>query len=193
MNKKSGTTRENILQAALHLFAVKGYHETSISAVAERAGVGKGTLYWYFSSKEELFRQVLTEKGEGLYKQLEDLLELELPADQVLRKLTEIKMTFMFHNQKMSQIFLNNIQFTDEEFKLQLIEKHKRIIELVQKIMQRGIADKSFKPGSALKMAVAFLGMINSMGSLLLFDQLEDPQEMVDFIHQMALYGILNK
>ena len=85
MSKQSGTTRENILQAALHLFAVKGYHETSISSVAERAGVGKGTLYWYFSSKEELFLQVFNEKGESLNKQIESLLELKLTADQALK------------------------------------------------------------------------------------------------------------
>lgn len=193
MNKQASTTRDNILQAALNLFASKGYHETSMSAVAESAGVGKGTLYWYFSSKDEMFRQVVNEKGEVLYEQLESLLELQLPADQVLRKLTEIKMAFIINNQKLSQILLNHIQSNDEEFKEKLMEKHKKIIEVVQKIMQRGIEENTFRSASALHMAVAFLGMTNSIGSLLLFDQLEDPQEMVDFIQQIALQGISNQ
>jgi AcrR family transcriptional regulator len=52
--------REAILDAALELFAERGFHGTAVPLVAERAGVGAGTLYRYFESKEvlvnELFR-----------------------------------------------------------------------------------------------------------------------------------------
>jgi AcrR family transcriptional regulator len=46
---------EQIFAAAYELFAAQGYHRTSMDAIAERAGVAKGTLYWYFKSKRELF------------------------------------------------------------------------------------------------------------------------------------------
>ena len=46
--------REAILQAALELFADRGFHGTAVPLVAERAGVGAGTLYRYFESKEAL-------------------------------------------------------------------------------------------------------------------------------------------
>ncbi|BBK32091.1 TetR family transcriptional regulator [Stella humosa] len=48
-----------IVDAALAAFAERGYAATRLDDVAERAGIGKGTLYLYFSSKEELFKAVV--------------------------------------------------------------------------------------------------------------------------------------
>ena len=46
--------RAAILESALELFVERGYHGTAVPAVAERAGVGAGTIYRYFKSKEDL-------------------------------------------------------------------------------------------------------------------------------------------
>jgi AcrR family transcriptional regulator len=50
--------REAILEAALELFAERGFHGTAVPLVAERAGVGAGTLYRYFESKEALVNEL---------------------------------------------------------------------------------------------------------------------------------------
>lgn len=57
IRKKS---KEQILDAALALFAGNGYHKTSISQVAARAGVSKGLIYNYFESKDDLLREIIT-------------------------------------------------------------------------------------------------------------------------------------
>ena len=51
-----------LLQAALELFVEKGYAATRSEEVAQRAGVSKGTLFIYFSSKEDLFKAVIHSK-----------------------------------------------------------------------------------------------------------------------------------
>ena len=51
--------REGILDAARYAFAERGYHETSLDAVAERAGVSKALIYEHFSSKRELYVAML--------------------------------------------------------------------------------------------------------------------------------------
>ncbi|MCF6274301.1 MAG: TetR/AcrR family transcriptional regulator [Robiginitomaculum sp.] len=53
-SEKKQATREKILKAAYALFDEKGYDETSYTEIAERAGVGYGTIYTHFSSKENL-------------------------------------------------------------------------------------------------------------------------------------------
>ena len=50
----SASKREAILAAALELFAERGFHGTPVPLVAEKAGVGAGTIYRYFESKEAL-------------------------------------------------------------------------------------------------------------------------------------------
>jgi AcrR family transcriptional regulator len=55
--------RERIIETALHVFAEKGYHETTMEDVADRLGVSEGTIYLYFKSKKELFKAI-SEPGE---------------------------------------------------------------------------------------------------------------------------------
>ena len=58
MNKRSNPVKElrenQIKEAALQLFSEKGFYGTTITQIAEAAGLGKGTIYWYWKSKEEL-------------------------------------------------------------------------------------------------------------------------------------------
>ena len=58
-----------LLAAALDLFVEKGYAATRVEEVARRAGVSKGTLFLYFSSKEELFKAVVRENISGRFLQ----------------------------------------------------------------------------------------------------------------------------
>ncbi len=52
-------TKERILEAALEVFAQKGFHTATMDEIAERGGVGKGTLYRYFDTKEKLFGELV--------------------------------------------------------------------------------------------------------------------------------------
>jgi len=58
--RKEARPRE-ILRAALDVFTERGFTASRLDEVAARAGIGKGTLYLYFSSKEELFKAVVRE------------------------------------------------------------------------------------------------------------------------------------
>ncbi|MFX1565385.1 MAG: TetR/AcrR family transcriptional regulator [Promethearchaeota archaeon] len=51
--------KKRIVEAAITVFAKKGYHQTKMSDIAKEVGVSKGTLYQYFKSKEELFEAVV--------------------------------------------------------------------------------------------------------------------------------------
>lgn len=56
--KKEKTVR--ILDSALILFAEYGYHQTSVSKIAQHAGIAKGLIYNYFESKEDILKQIFT-------------------------------------------------------------------------------------------------------------------------------------
>ena len=55
-------SRKKILDAALELFAMQGYHNTSISQIAKKAGVSKGLMYNYFDGKDDLMHQIVYER-----------------------------------------------------------------------------------------------------------------------------------
>ena len=64
-----------LLAAALDLFVEKGFAATRVEEVATLAGVSKGTLFLYFSSKEELFKAVVREHISGRFAQWNDEIE----------------------------------------------------------------------------------------------------------------------
>lgn len=64
--KKKPATRKRIEHAALAVFAQRGYAGTSMDAVAVRAGVGHGTVFWHFKSKANLYRDVVRGVGDRL-------------------------------------------------------------------------------------------------------------------------------
>lgn len=51
---EKGDVRERIIEASTRLFLANGYRGTSVKEITEAAGIGRGTLYWYFKSKEEI-------------------------------------------------------------------------------------------------------------------------------------------
>ena len=75
-----------LLDAALDLFVEKGYAATRVEEVARRAGVSKGTLFLYFSSKEELFKAVVRENISGRFAEWsEELKTFEGNSEELLR------------------------------------------------------------------------------------------------------------
>jgi AcrR family transcriptional regulator len=61
-------TRRKLMSAAEEEFGAKGFHLASVSSVTQRAGVGQGTFYLYFHSKEEIFSTLVREIGHALRK-----------------------------------------------------------------------------------------------------------------------------
>ena len=73
MRVRTDKKRREIIEAAAALFVEQGYERTSMSAIAERVGGSKATLYGYFPSKEELFRAVLEfDVGQGAVTLVQD-------------------------------------------------------------------------------------------------------------------------
>jgi AcrR family transcriptional regulator len=59
LTKRGEATRQRILEAAEVVFAEQGYHEASIVKITERAGIGLGTFYLYFDSKQAIFEALV--------------------------------------------------------------------------------------------------------------------------------------
>ncbi|RAL22006.1 TetR/AcrR family transcriptional regulator [Thermoflavimicrobium daqui] len=76
-------SKENIRNAALELFIRQGYHATSISDIAEKAGISKGLLYNYFKGKEELLATMVEARVGELIEVMNHAKAIETPADQL--------------------------------------------------------------------------------------------------------------
>jgi AcrR family transcriptional regulator len=74
--------KKQIMESALEVFASEGYHRASISKISAHAGISKGLLYNYFTSKEELLMEVLmegTNRIREIFRKIQD--ELDTPEE----------------------------------------------------------------------------------------------------------------
>ena len=82
---RESSQRHAIQQAALELFARRGYHGAGMQAIAQAVGLTKATLYWHFASKEELFRYVYQDFVQEMLRPLGQALDgSTLPQDKLL-------------------------------------------------------------------------------------------------------------
>jgi len=91
---QSGKVREErqkqLLEAALGLFAEKGFHNTTVAEIAARAGVSQGAVYWYFDSKDELFEAAFAGTLKSLLEPFFEVLADEArPAGERLMSVAE--------------------------------------------------------------------------------------------------------
>ena len=82
--------RQLILDAAVRVFARKGYHTCRVGDIAEEAGVAHGLLYHYFDSKEELLETIFRNTWTLMIETIQGVAALDDPARETLRKVAAI-------------------------------------------------------------------------------------------------------
>ena len=85
-----GEKRPLILRAATEVFAEQGFNSVTVAAIADRAGIGKGTVYEYFSSKDELLFAVFEWMNEGIFDRIHGLIEVGGTTLERLRGLLDL-------------------------------------------------------------------------------------------------------
>lgn len=80
--------RAEILSATRQLFSYHSYSDITMDAIAQRAGVSKGNVYWYFASKKELFRELFQDMMRQFEEELTAVVESVMPPQEKLRLLT---------------------------------------------------------------------------------------------------------
>ena len=81
--------RQHIFAAAEQVFAERGFEATKVQDISALVGLSMGTIYAVFSSKEELFRAILEERGRELLQLARDVVHRNLPPRETLHALSE--------------------------------------------------------------------------------------------------------
>lgn len=100
--------RALITEAALNVFSSDGYRGATIDRIAERAGLSKPNLLYYFPSKEDIYRTVLENTVEYWLKPFMDIDPDGEPIDELRRYIT-IKLEMSAENPEASRLFANEV------------------------------------------------------------------------------------
>jgi TetR/AcrR family transcriptional regulator len=102
--------RAGILKAARGVFARQGYADTVVDDIAERAGIGKGTLYLYFKSKEEIFLAALTEDARRLEDLTRERMQASATWQEKLQAYVDVRLEYLDSNEDFVRIYLAEIR-----------------------------------------------------------------------------------
>lgn len=107
---KDNRTRIKILKAAEVEFQVRGFSGVRIADIAERAGVNHSLLHYYFSTKEELFDQVMNSKMARLQESLLEAFRLEgLPVAEKIVEMIVRNFNFLCQNPDLPRFVINEV------------------------------------------------------------------------------------
>ena len=145
--------RDRILAAATAVFAERDFHQVSVSEVAERAGVGKGTLYLYFPTKDALQTESLRASLTGIGEQVQELAERGTSLEDTLRDIVLSILRFFWTRPHL----LTVVQRFEQRSGKRTREGRRRAMEAIDSVLARHHVGNG-GPGRSLR-AAFLLGM----------------------------------
>ncbi len=158
---KTVVKKDEILSASSRVFAEKEFHEVLIDDVAALAGVGKGTVYRYFRTKEELYFETILQAFDDLYARLVRTSSREISATRRLERIARETLQFSWQRRHLFRL----LQTEERRFAMRESELRRRredIIGLFRKAIVDGVASGEFRGIDPRIAAELFRGMIRA-------------------------------
>ncbi len=192
-------TYAKIIQAGKEILTKKDYHETVVEEIAQHAGVAKGTIFFYFKTKEGLFKEILlsllNELEESLTKILEDV---KLRAIEKLKSVYDTYIDFQIKNMNLFLAIRRELIKEEpiprvEAIKEKLQKLTQKILPVIEEMFKKGLI-KKFDPTIELteivpSMILAYASAVSSM----VYFYKDKIDKLKEIFWQILLHGILNE
>jgi AcrR family transcriptional regulator len=162
----SAERKQQIHQAALVCFSRKGYFKTTMDDIVVESGLSKGTLYWYFDSKKELFMSLLMEVMEPVVLEWEAIAADETTSAAQKMQLTLAHFRFLF--EEMSDFFgvvmeAWALTHHDEDVEKLTRDFYKPYLAIMSRIIEEGIAQGEFQVKAPQATSAVILTMFDGL------------------------------
>lgn len=158
--------RKEIVDEAARTFQERGYQATTIAIIAEKLKTDRASIYYYFGSKQDLFREVVTEVGLKAVEEAERIAKSDGPADQKLLQAFRAVMATYSASYPYMHVFLQEnfpvVHEATDDWNVEARDWARRYYVAIRKIIQQGVDQKIFNlilPVSVTTMGV--LGTVN--------------------------------
>ncbi len=188
LTKRGIERRDQLVEFAAHRFAENGYHPTSVTEIVSGLGVGKGVFYWYFTSKEELFVEILRGAQRGLRRTQEKAITGE--GDPVARIELGIRASIRWLAENRDYFTLFQFASSEERFAPLLRLGEDVAVADAARHIRAGMDAGRIDEGDPAALGHAILGVTNQLVRILLFEKGEDPNRVADAAVRFCLGGL---
>lgn len=158
-------SRAQLLDAAEEVFGRRGFHETTLRQVAELAEFAVGSVYTFFESKDDLFRQIFVRRGAEFMPGIHAVLD-DTDAEPVaqLHALVDFEVGFFRQHPRFGRLYLRSanasVLSADHAVDVVIRERFDESMRLQAELFARGQAARAFRAGDPQVLARLFSGLV---------------------------------
>lgn len=178
-------TRAKLYEAAVTLIAEKGFSATTVDEIAERAGVAKGTVYYNFASKAELFEELLRHGVGLLTASLRDAAEESARRGgskvDALDRMIRAGLVFIDTYPAFTQLYVAELWRTNRAWQSTLMVVRQEAVAVVEGVLREGVESEELSAEIDIPLtAAALVGMVLVAA---LDWQAFQPERTIDDVH----------
>lgn len=180
-------TRQRLLEAAELEFGEKGFTKASVSSITQRAGVGQGTFYLYFPSKEDTLRELVRHMGRELRRTLSEAIAGLDDRLETERKGFEAFVTFCLEKENLYRVVMES-QFVDETI---YREYYQTLVDAYAAGLRRAQIAGQIRAGDAEAQAWALMGIAHFLGlRYAIWERRKPPNEVMETVFDLMTSGL---
>ena len=161
--RSSILTKEHILDAAQHRFEHYGLAKVTMDEIALDAGIGKASIYYYFPTKESLFKAVIVEKHDALIKRIREIMACDVAASDKITSYVEERFQYFTALMNLNILELQSPSGVKPVFREMFDVFAQEELSYLRRILQEGKRSREFRVDSIAHVAEAFLHVMQGL------------------------------
>jgi AcrR family transcriptional regulator len=193
MHLKGRPMRENILAAAVQLFAEYGYHAAPLRDIARIAGIQAASIYHHYPNKQSLLVEIMETYMQRLVSSMEQIVHTH--DDPLQRLYSTIANHIRLHTSYKDEFFIidTEIRALEDENRAYIISLRKKYEMLLQELLQDGMQRGSFRHSDVKVSSYAIIAMCTEVATWFRADGRLTVQQVIDIYSQMITAGLLHQ
>jgi TetR/AcrR family transcriptional regulator, fatty acid metabolism regulator protein len=157
---------QQIVEAAIRVFARNGYYNSRVSDIAREAGIASGTIYLYFRTKEEILVTLFREKMAAFVAHLRREIAGEADPVAKIRRLVELHFTVLEQSPALAEVVQVELRQGQKFFRGASAHEVSAYFELIGSVLEEGVAAGRFHADLPVKVATKVLfGAMDQMAT----------------------------
>lgn len=183
-------TRSRILEAAVQVFASKGYHDTKVDDIVAQSQTSKGAFYFYFPSKQDIFLALVDAFADLLESRLRERLSAETSGTARVEAALRVCLETFGQYRALAKIALVQATGLGAAFEQKRQAVNQRFIAIVRENLEAAVADGSIPPLDTEVAACAWVGALNEIVLRWVYTGQPDPQRSLPTLRRLLLLSV---
>ena len=157
---------QQIIEAAVRVFARKGYYNSRVSDIAREAGIAAGTIYLYFKTKDDILVTLFRDKMADFVSILRKAIAGEADAASKIRRLVSLHFRILEESPDLAEVVQVELRQGQKFFRGASSQEIGAYFALIGSVLEEGVAEGRFRAGLPVKVATKILfGAMDQMAT----------------------------